>query len=94
MKSIDRLVAEHDIIERALSVLEKVVAQIESGQSVVLLTGATGYVGGSLLTLLETKAQALRCLARKPERLLPRVAASTEVVQGDMLEQCVRLRLG
>ena len=34
MKSIDRLVAEHDIIERALSVLEKVVAQIESGQSV------------------------------------------------------------
>ena len=34
MKSIDRLVAEHDIIKRALSVLEKVVAQIESGQSV------------------------------------------------------------
>ena len=34
MRSIDRLVAEHDIIERGLSVLEKVVAQIESGQSV------------------------------------------------------------
>jgi hemerythrin-like domain-containing protein len=34
MKSIDRLVAEHDIIERGLSVLEKVVAQIEAGQSV------------------------------------------------------------
>ena len=34
MKSIDRLVAEHDIIERGLSVLEKFVAQIESGQSV------------------------------------------------------------
>ena len=34
MKSIDRLVAEHDIIELGLSVLEKVVAQIESGQSV------------------------------------------------------------
>jgi len=33
MKSIDRLVAEHDIIERGLSVLEKVVARIESGES-------------------------------------------------------------
>jgi uncharacterized protein YbjT (DUF2867 family) len=52
---------------------------------VVLLTGATGYVGGCLLTLLETKAAALRCLARKPEKLLPRVAASTEVVEGDVL---------
>ena len=34
MKSIDRLVAEHDLIERGLVVLEKVVAQIESGQPV------------------------------------------------------------
>jgi hemerythrin-like domain-containing protein len=34
MKSIDRLVAEHDIIERGLTVLEKVVNRIESGESV------------------------------------------------------------
>ena len=34
MKSIDRLVAEHDIIERGLSILEKVVLRIESRQSV------------------------------------------------------------
>lgn len=34
MKSIARLVAEHDIIERGLHLLEKAVAQIESGQSV------------------------------------------------------------
>lgn len=33
MKSIDRLVAEHDIIERGLGVLEKAVGRIESGQS-------------------------------------------------------------
>jgi hemerythrin-like domain-containing protein len=33
MKSIDRLVAEHDVIERGLAVLEKVVAQIDSGES-------------------------------------------------------------
>ena len=34
MKSVDRLVAEHDIIERKLAVLEKVVTRIESGESV------------------------------------------------------------
>ena len=34
MKSIDRLVAEHDIIERGLAVLAKVVTRIESGESV------------------------------------------------------------
>ena len=34
MKSIDRLVAEHDIIERGLDVLEKVVGRIESGQPI------------------------------------------------------------
>jgi len=34
MKSIDRLVAEHRIIERGLNVLERVVAQIESGDTV------------------------------------------------------------
>lgn len=34
MKSIERLVAEHDIIVRGINLLEKAVAQIESGQSV------------------------------------------------------------
>lgn len=34
MKSVDRLVAEHDIIERGLDVLAKMVARIESGGSV------------------------------------------------------------
>jgi hemerythrin-like domain-containing protein len=34
MKSVDRLVAEHDIIERGLDVLEKAVGRIESGQPI------------------------------------------------------------
>ena len=34
MKSIDRLVAEHDIIERGLSVLQQSVARIDSGQPI------------------------------------------------------------
>jgi len=52
----------------------------------VLLTGATGYVGGRLLGLLEQRAERVRCLARHPEHLVPRVAADTEVVQGDLLD--------
>ena len=52
----------------------------------VLLTGATGYVGGRLIPLLEKAGIALRCLARNPDKLRPRVAPSTDVVQGDVLD--------
>jgi len=52
----------------------------------VLLTGATGYVGGRLLRRLEDRGQPLRCLARRPEQLAQHVADSTEVVAGDVLD--------
>lgn len=54
--------------------------------SLILLTGASGYVGGRLLSRLEKKGRALRCLARRPEYLRARVAAGTEVVAGDLLD--------
>ena len=53
----------------------------------ILLTGATGYVGGRLLPLLVTDGWRVRCLARQPERLLPRVPAGVEVVPGDLLDR-------
>ena len=53
----------------------------------VLLTGATGYVGGRLLKALEESKFQLRCLARRPELLRPRVSSNTEVVKGDALER-------
>ena len=56
-----------------------------SSQS-VLLTGATGYVGGRLLPLLESQGFAVRCLVRQPENLLARAAPQTEVVCGNVLE--------
>jgi uncharacterized protein YbjT (DUF2867 family) len=52
----------------------------------VLLTGATGYIGGRLLKELEARGRRVRCLARHPEFLRPRLAATTELVQGDALE--------
>jgi uncharacterized protein YbjT (DUF2867 family) len=52
----------------------------------ILLTGATGYIGGRLLKALESPGHRLRCLARRPEALSARVAATTEVVAGDVLD--------
>ncbi len=53
----------------------------------VLLTGATGYVGGRLLQALEHSERPLRCAVRTPDRLTPRVAAETEVVAADMFDE-------
>jgi uncharacterized protein YbjT (DUF2867 family) len=52
----------------------------------VLLTGATGYVGGRLLHRLEASGRQVRCLTRRPEALAARVADETEVVAGDVLD--------
>lgn len=54
------------------------------GRPIVLLTGATGYVGGRLLESLEKSPVHVRCLARKPEKLQSRVSAGAEVVAGDV----------
>jgi uncharacterized protein YbjT (DUF2867 family) len=53
----------------------------------VLLTGATGYVGGHLLPLLEAEGVQVRCMARNAGAIRPRVASRTEVVEADLLEK-------
>jgi len=55
-------------------------------QPVVLLTGATGYIGGRLVPVLEGAGVRLRCLARRPAALESRVSQTTEVVAGDLLD--------
>jgi len=53
----------------------------------VLLTGASGYVGGRLLKELEKAGWPVRCLARRPDFLRSKVAASTEVIKADCLDR-------
>ena len=54
--------------------------------SVVLVAGASGYVGGRLVPLLERQPVVLRCLARNPDKLRPLVGTPTQVVRGDVLD--------
>ncbi|MEN3340271.1 MAG: hypothetical protein V7647_3947, partial [Acidobacteriota bacterium] len=52
----------------------------------MLLTGATGYIGGRLVPVLEATGVRLRCLARRPGELDPRVGPATEIVAGDLVD--------
>lgn len=52
----------------------------------ILIAGASGYVGGRLLKALEDSGHHIRCLARRPEFLRPKVSPATEVVAGDLLD--------
>jgi uncharacterized protein YbjT (DUF2867 family) len=49
----------------------------------ILLTGATGYVGGVLLPELERAGHRVRCLARRPGKLAGKTGPLTEVMAGD-----------
>lgn len=57
-----------------------------SSDQTVLVTGATGYVGGRLVPRLVEAGSRVRCLARQPQRLSSRVPAGVEVVAGDVLD--------
>lgn len=55
-------------------------------RGLILLTGATGYVGGALRLELESRGLPLRCLVRHPEALAGRCARTTELRQADLLQ--------
>ena len=52
----------------------------------ILLTGATGCIGGRLLQALEARGDAVRCMTRHPGALAPQVGPRTGVVFGDCLD--------
>jgi uncharacterized protein YbjT (DUF2867 family) len=52
----------------------------------ILLTGATGYIGGRLLGLLQHNGYRVRCLARRPQALKHREKSGTEILFADVLK--------
>ncbi len=53
--------------------------------ALVLVTGASGYVGGRLVTVLLERGYQVRCLVRTPDKLLSAPwRTSVDVVQGDV----------
>lgn len=51
----------------------------------ILLTGATGYIGGRLLPRLLQKGHRVRCMARHPEVLATQLKSGAEVISGDVI---------
>ena len=58
----------------------------DSSPRLVLVTGATGYVGGRLAKRLIERGNSLRCMARRPSQLVDRIGPGVEIVHGDTSE--------
>jgi uncharacterized protein YbjT (DUF2867 family) len=52
----------------------------------VLVTGATGYIGGRLVRVLRERGVRIRCMARRPDEARARLGDGIEVVAGDVLD--------
>ena len=57
---------------------------MDPGRPIVLVTGATGYIGGRLVPRLLAAGHRVRCLARNPDRLAGRGWPGAELVRGDV----------
>ncbi len=57
----------------------------DASGNLILLTGASGYVGGHLLKALEAAGHRVRCAARRPEAIHT-AGAPTTVVSADVLD--------
>ena len=57
---------------------------MDPGRPLVLVTGATGYIGGRLVPRLLRAGHRVRCLSRNPQRLAGRSWSGVEVVCGDV----------
>jgi uncharacterized protein YbjT (DUF2867 family) len=60
---------------------------MEAADQLVLVTGASGYIGGRLVDALLERGTRIRALARNPERVSNLRQRGVEVVAGDALER-------
>src|SRR5579872_1238878 len=58
----------------------------------VLVTGATGYIGGRLVSRLRAHNYQVRCFTRAAERLRGRFDADVEIVEGDIADEAALSR--
>ena len=58
----------------------------DAGRPLLLVTGASGYIGGRLMRALHDAGARVRCMARRPDELRVRAPGGVEVVHGDVLD--------
>jgi len=61
-------------------------SRAEPARPLLLVTGASGYIGGRLMRALHDAGARVRCMARRPDELRARVPADVDVVRGDVLD--------
>ncbi len=61
-------------------------SETTASRPLILVTGATGYVGGRLWRRLDAEGYRVRCMARDPERLADRTGGGVEIVAGDVFD--------
>src|SRR5690242_10102580 len=61
-------------------------ASSDNSETLILLAGASGYVGGHLLKALEAARHRVRCAVRRPEAKQASVAGTT-IVRADVLDR-------
>lgn len=66
--------------------LEGSAQRAPSGRRRVLVTGATGYVGGRLIPALLAHGYDVRAMARRPEEARNRLPGEVELVRGDVFD--------
>ncbi len=59
----------------------------EERAGVLLVTGASGYIGGRLQRVLHERGRAVRSMARRPEEVRASAPEGLEVVAGDVLDE-------
>ncbi|OIQ79855.1 UDP-glucose 4-epimerase [mine drainage metagenome] len=59
---------------------------VDTPERPLLVTGATGFIGGHLALRLLRDGQPLRLLVRDPQRLHPELRAHAQVIRGDLAD--------